>query len=377
MLYSSHRSDTGSVAALTLPSGGVASRLAQAIAGILCLLGCSSSRPIPPSSGTQDVTPARLDDSVGRIDARAATAAADTGADARAHRHGKARFRVIGYEESWTGDDLTRIQFDKLTHVNYAFALPNPNGTMRPVPNEPKLDALVTRAHQSGVTVSLSFGGWNHGDDSAFHAMVATPATRRTFADAAFAYVQAHRLDGADIDWEYPETEVATAYTELLAMLSERLKPAGKLLTVAVSARPRDAGGITLAAHPYIDYFMLMAYDNQGEPNHSSYAFAMYSLDEWSTTKSVPPSKLVLGVPFYSNPNYRPYSSFVATDPGAAALDSFDGEHFNGIPTIVAKTKLALERASGIMIWELSQDTSDESSLLRHIDETVRSSSQK
>jgi GH18 family chitinase len=47
---------------------------------------------------------------------------------------------------------------------------------------------------------------------------------------------------------------------------------------------------------------------------------------------------------------------------------------YNGIPTIQAKTQLALQRASGIMIWELSQDTMDETSLLNAIFQTVQGS---
>jgi len=41
---------------------------------------------------------------------------------------------------------------------------------------------------------------------------------------------------------------------------------------------------------------------------------------------------------------------------------------------MVKKTELALEQASGIMIWTIEQDSRDENSLLHAIFETSRSS---
>jgi chitinase len=289
----------------------------------------------------------------------------------RSSRATHPRFRVVGYEESSTGNALSRIQFDKLTHINYAFALPNADGSLKPVPNETKLDAIVVKAHAFGVTVSLSFGGWNQGDDSTFHALASTQAGRATFADAVAAYVHAHQLDGADIDWEYPEAETAADYAALMALLSARLRPAGKLLTAAVGASPWIASGISQDSYQYVDYMMIMAYDDGSAPNHSTYAFAERSLDFWLTEKAVPASKLVLGVPFYSHPNYVSYSAIAAKNAAAAVLDTYDGEYYNGILTIRAKAQLALSRASGVMIWELSQDTNDSLSLLAAIDSVV------
>ena len=45
--------------------------------------------------------------------------------------------------------------------------------------------------------------------------------------------------------------------------------------------------------------------------------------------------------------------------------------YYNGIPTIRRKTALALERASGIMIWQILGDTPDDRSLLAAINEVA------
>ena len=279
-------------------------------------------------------------------------------------------FRVVGYMPSWSGD-VSTIQYDKLTHINYAFALPTPEGGLAPVENEPKLADLVASGHQNGVKVLISIGGWNDGDDSAFHALAATEETRTAFADTVAAYVTSHDLDGADIDWEYPEDTVASEYTDLMSKLAERLHPEGKLVTAAVSASSWGSGGITPAAYALMDYLLLMAYDGGDGAEHSPYEYAVAALDFWLGTKGLPPEQAVLGIPFYARPSWTPYRTIVMADATAAFRDETNGDYYNGIPTVQAKTALALDRASGVMMWELSQDTLDDTSLLGAIDATI------
>ena len=46
-------------------------------------------------------------------------------------------------------------------------------------------------------------------------------------------------------------------------------------------------------------------------------------------------------------------------------------QNYNAIATTRAKTDLALRRAGGIMIWTVADDTTDDTSLLRAISETI------
>jgi chitinase len=278
-------------------------------------------------------------------------------------------FRVIGYLPSWQGS-VEDVDFARLTHVNYAFALPTPPGGLRPVDDLPKLQALVRRAHQRGVRVSLSVGGWNDGDDSAFTALASSPATRRGFATTVAAFVAEQGLDGADIDWEYPEPEERASYAALIGELSARLRPAGKLLTAAVTASSYGSGGVGAETFPDFDWLNVMAYDGGNGADHSPYSFAVSGLDYWAG-RGLPREKTVLGVPFYSRPGWRSYAWLVQNYPDAPNRDEVGGEYYNGIDTMQKKTCLASERASGVMIWELSQDTHDSTSLLAAIFGTI------
>ena len=74
-------------------------------------------------------------------------------------------------------------------------------------------------------------------------------------------------------------------------------------------------------------------------------------------------SKVVLGVPFYERPNWASYADIVNANSANAYNDSavINGTtvYYNGINTMSQKAKFAAENAGGIMIWEISQDTTN------------------
>src|SRR5919112_1002042 len=113
-------------------------------------------------------------------------------------------FRSVGYMPSWSGS-VNSIQYGKLTHINYAFALPNSNGTLQAIPDPSKLSSLVSLGHANNVKVSLAIGGWNDGNDSAFEALAGNSGARGTFVTSVMNTVRQYNLDGIDIDWEYPD----------------------------------------------------------------------------------------------------------------------------------------------------------------------------
>ncbi len=275
-------------------------------------------------------------------------------------------FRIVGYV---TADAIVPlIQFDKLTHINYAFLLPQADGTVMDVANPWQLDQIVAMAQPQGVKVLISVGGWGY--EKPFEALAAQPETRATFVAALQRYVKDHALDGVDIDWEFPMSDVsAENYLALMRELRAALQPEGKLLTAAVAAVGKNGDGILKDVFDEVDFLNLMAYDGP-DVNHASYSYAEAALDYWSG-RGLPPEKMVLGVPFYARPGPLTYRQLVGYDPAAANSDELDYYHnkvyYNGIPTLQRKTRLARERASGIMIWALPQDTFDDTSLLKAI----------
>jgi chitinase len=278
-------------------------------------------------------------------------------------------FKSVGYMPSWAGS-VTSIQYSKLTHINYSFALPNSNGTLQAIDNTAKLQQLVTLGHQNNVKVSLAIGGWNDGNDSAFEQLAANSGTRGTFVTNVMNTVRQYGLDGIDIDWEYPDPGTSgNNYTALMQQLSTALHNEGKLLTAAVVSEGGTANGVQPAVFGYVDWLNIMAYDG-GSP-HANYDWSIASANFWKN-RGLPKAKTVLGVPFYSRPGYLTYAQLVAQDPANANRDCTPaGECYNGLPTIRRKTQWALANAGGIMNWELSQDATGANSLVSAIYETV------
>src|SRR5436190_601962 len=63
-------------------------------------------------------------------------------------------FRIVGYVGDTDGT-IDQIQFDKLTHINYAFLTPTGDGSITDLTNPSKLDEIVSCAHAAGVKVLI------------------------------------------------------------------------------------------------------------------------------------------------------------------------------------------------------------------------------
>jgi GH18 family chitinase len=283
-------------------------------------------------------------------------------------------FRVIAYVTAAVVS--AAIPFDELTHINYAFLIPNADGTFQNLTNPWKIAEIVVAAHEHNVKVLISVGGW--GWDAQFEAMASSAATRSAFVKNLVAVVADNGLDGADIDWEYPDP--GPSAQNFLALIQElrAVLPQGKLLSAAVAAVGDHGMGVPVETFPLFDYVNLMAYDGDG-PMHSSMDYARAAIDFWQG-RGLPPEKTVLGVPFYARPNEMTYRKIVEMDPAAAQTDTFDYYgttiNYNGIPTIQAKTRLAMQRGSGIMFWTLEGDAPGDLSLLGAIHAVVTGETQ-
>ncbi|TYP75827.1 Ig-like domain-containing protein [Aquimarina intermedia] len=286
-------------------------------------------------------------------------------------------FKVVGYSPSWQGD-ANNIQYDKLTHINYAFAIPRGDGSLEPLANAGKLRQIVSLGHAQGVKVLIAVGGWELGDgsgvDTRFVQLASNASARTAFVNNMISFVNEYNLDGVDMDWEYSDNGSEPQNYELLMReLAQALHSRGKLLTAAVVAQGWAGNGILSGVFNDVDFLNLMAYDGGDGASHSPYSYAESSLN-YCLGRGLPKSKAVLGVPFYGRPSWKSYATLIAegADPNS---DVHQGVHYNGIPTIKAKTELAQQRGGGIMMWELSHDTSSQvTSLLTAINQVAGSS---
>lgn len=295
-------------------------------------------------------------------------------------------FKVLAYypASKTTQKNIDKLRFDIITHVNYAFAIPTPEGTLRPLENPELAKTIIQKAHENNAKAMLVVGGWSYEDvllESTFVEATSTKEKIKSLADEILCLCDAYGFDGVDIDWEYPRKENGsyTQYESLILYLAERLHKNGKLLTAAVVAGVTPEGEIQIESTAQtdlvlntLDWINIMAYDGGDGIDHSGYDFSVNCGNYWSTTRNFDPSKVVLGVPFYGRPTWPAYKELLKNDLNASDKDIIqhnDTEvHYNGQETIAKKTQYAKDNLGGIMIWEITQDTSNhEKSLLTTI----------
>jgi chitinase len=276
-------------------------------------------------------------------------------------------FRIIAYATD--GIVETLIPYDQLTHINYSFLTPRADGTFNPIINGWKLKKIVETGHAKNVQVLISVGGW--GWDKQFEEMAASPELRNAFVRNLKTFVDEYQLDGADIDWEYPDPGESSR--NFLALITElRAAMPDKLLTTAVVAYGDEYGmGVPAETFKLFDFINVMTYAGS---DHGTMEQFNRGLEYWSA-RGLEKEKIVIGVPFYSEPGGVSFAKLTKNDPASARLDSFEyigaTQNYNGIPTIQAKTETALKETGGIMFWALDHDAQGEFSLVDAIYQTV------
>lgn len=298
-------------------------------------------------------------------------------------------FKVIGYYPDWVTTKHDRIQYDILTHIVYSFAIPDEDGTIKPLGNPENAKMLIKDAHENNIKILIGIGGWSYNDlplEPVFKLATDSREKIEILTDEIMKLVSEYGFDGVDIDWGHPRFGDVTQdqYTSLIKSLHKSLKENNLLLTSAVLSGVSVEGTIMYdsAAHTddnlqYLDWINVMAYDGGDGDRHSPYEFGVNSANYWIKTRGLDKRKVILGVPFYGRPSWAPYSDLLELNPNADKSDIsvIRGmeAHYNGVATITKKSQWAKANTGGMMIWELSQDTSDKSkSLLSAIGKAIK-----
>lgn len=236
---------------------------------------------------------------------------------------------IVGYVFGWNQPmEPKKIPAHFLTHINYAFALIEDGRVVpgRKDDGEKLLRLGELKKRNPDLKLLISVGGWT--GSGGFSDMALTAASRRVFIDSAVAFMKTYRLDGVDLDWEYPglpgygnthRPEDKENFTALLREMRQRFDVLGKvdnryyLLTIAAGANTAYLEHAEMGKlHVYLDFVNLMTYDFVGEwqpfTGHHSCLYNSSpqpgAISTDGTVKryiaaGVPVEKMNLGVPFY------------------------------------------------------------------------------
>ena len=272
---------------------------------------------------------------------------------------------IITYAGGYRGNLLPveKIQADKLTHLLYAFA--NLDNRGEAFLNYPRSDSVnlvklvALKQYNARLKILLSVGGL--GWSVNFSGMASTAGGRARFAKSCVELVAKYKLDGIDLDWEFPgyageggnpfRPEDKQNFTLLCASLrnafdeSMQLKGKRILLTAAVDGwAPHFLPHTEMdRAQVYLDYVCLMSYNfncNGLAGGHYLYSPAGWDRDgsvdgavKDFLAAGVPASKLVAGAGFFpaatimksSNPENRNYTSKIRFRGGLAKVNRMIG----------------------------------------------------
>ena len=243
---------------------------------------------------------------------------------------------IIGYYPAWksyAGYTPEKIDINKITHINYAFA--NINSDYEIEMGYPDKDPENFKKFQElkkikpDLKVLISVGGWNWSDK--FSDMAAKEENRTKFADSCVEFIVNYGLDGVDLDWEYPvggglktnsnRPDDKQNFTLLLKEIREKLNAQelkdnkDYLLTIAAGASNYYIENTEVDKFKnYLDYVNLMTYDIHGPwDTYSDFNSPLYNNDDKSyqykisidssvkawLNAGLPADKLIVGIPFY------------------------------------------------------------------------------
>jgi len=289
-------------------------------------------------------------------------------------------FRVIGYLPAFGMRNGGNVNFDfgRINYLNIAFVNPDSTGNFN---ISPAMSTIVDAAHTKHTKVLISIGG---GSAPAYYSKLLSDTLRNVLITNLVNIAVKYNLDGIDVDLE--GERIDNNYEAFVTGLSTGLKPKGKLLTSAVATAYKSR--YTDNALDVYDFINIMSYDKTGpwRPQdagpHAPYDMAVADLDYWTNTRHIAKEKLSLGLPFYGYgfgagaPADINFKNLVTQYPGAENADQFTLPgggliYYNGITTIKNKTTLALQKAGGVMIWQLLGDAEGDKSLLNVINNTI------
>lgn len=240
------------------------------------------------------------------------------------------------------------VNYRLYTHLCHAFVTADADGFLNQGRGVPSRE-LTTEAHQAGVKVLLSLGGW--GWDEKFAAMTMKPEAEDRYVQAVLKMVADYGYDGIDLDWEYPDTaKEVVGFERLSRRLRQGLDALGvkkgrpMFLTMAASS---NRGTLRWLDRAFLvetmDWVNVMTYDFAGDwtdyAGHHSPLFASskqpeghsrstagilkYLLEE----RGLPASKLAVGLPLYGK-GFAVNAPYASTK-GAPKRRLPQGEYFH------------------------------------------------
>ena len=320
----------------------------------------------------------------------------------------KVEGRVVGAYVTFYESSIPNPAY--FTHLYYAFAeLYMDNGQYKGFkvegPESRFAQIAALKEKHPDLKISISFTNnienYDNKPGGGFSVLAKSDSFRKAFALDCKDFLQKWKIDGVDMNWEFPGLSWSGAALDVTAdvanhvLLMKQLRETlgnSYLLTYAGYCKDKQpvSGGsryIDIAAvAPYVDWVNIMTYDLDEAPRH--HAALSDSRAYWDCTRAVnaylqagmPANKLVLGVPFYGRRSFSTaplalnYKTILTLNPQSYKIDNWDatasvpyvtynGQFYCGYDnarSIAVKSEWLLKLGmKGMMYWQYDGDDSE------------------
>jgi chitinase len=180
------------------------------------------------------------------------------------------------YYPHWENFNPENLPLDKLTHIIFSFT--------EVIGNEMKFEndssdimlkmLVKQKKKHKNIKVMIACGGW--GGSGGFSEMARSVENRKKFVESVVRFIKENKLDGLDIDWEYPGMigignpyipEDKENFTSLMRELREAMNKIceDQILTFAVAGWEEFFNHVELdKVMQYATYMNIMSYDLAG-----------------------------------------------------------------------------------------------------------------
>ncbi|MFZ5966721.1 MAG: LysM peptidoglycan-binding domain-containing protein [Bacillota bacterium] len=222
---------------------------------------------------------------------------------------------VNGYAFPNIDREVLRKTLPNLTYLSIFSYEVNPDGTLRPIEDEP----LIQAARAAGVAplmviTNLEAGGGFSSDVA--RAILSNEQVQETLISNVITTLQNKNYHGLDIDFEYIYPEDREKYNDFLRKVSSRLHALGYTVTTALAPKTSaEQQGILYEAHDYpvhgalVDHVILMTYEwgyTYSPPMAVAPINEIRKVLNYAVS-AIPRAKILMGIPNYGYNWTLPY----------------------------------------------------------------------
>ncbi len=246
--------------------------------------------------------------------------------------------RVYGWNPYWAGSAYNNYQWNLLSDLCHFSYEVDPATGSATTTHGWATDAAVTAAKNNGVKISLCATLF-----SSHATFLASSSSKQNFITSMINLVQARGGNGCNIDFEALPSAQSANFTAFMIDLCNQMHAAipGSEVSIALPAVDWSAVYDVNALKTYVDLFIIMGYDyyyggsataGPSDPLYNfetSYNYTLTKSITYYLNKTVPNSKLLLGLPYYGEEWPTTNLTVPSTTTGSGAARFYNGVRNN------------------------------------------------